>query len=87
VILGSFAADFAVFDIDYNGVADQRDIFLTRGDADRDGDVDSGDQAWLQRCQGRSAAQESCRPLDLDGSGVVDRLDSQIFTWLKRGPD
>ena len=84
-----FAADFSVYDINYDGVVSDQDIapILGDGDNDRDGDVDLADVAGFQRCFSRPGVGGTfCAPVDLTGDDRVDRHDVRAFFGSLTGP-
>lgn len=81
-----FANYFSVMDLDYDGVIDRRDVPITNGDVDHDGDSDLQDVAMFQRCFGNSTFNEECSPADFNRNEQIDANDTTRLRWALLGP-
>ncbi len=84
----AFACNFSLYDVNYDGVVDGRDLFYVGlpGDIDIDGDVDLADFATLAVCFGQVAGDQDpdCPPRafarsDLDRNEIVNLVDFSSF--------
>jgi hypothetical protein len=91
VVIGAFADDFHLFDLNHDGVVDLLDVALVAApaDLDGDGDVDLHDFAIFQSCLGTirgSAKWPACAAADLDIDGDVDIEDARRLAPRLDGP-
>ncbi len=86
VVVRDFASGFSLFDVDYDGVVDARDIIRENGDADIDGDIDLADFATQQTCFGRAGAFTPCVSVNFNGDDTVDLNDVRVLGWSLDGP-
>jgi hypothetical protein len=89
VTIQSFAADFSVYDVNYDGRVDTLDFLpeTPDGDADGDGDRDLFDFAVLQRCFGPEAELSPlCYPIDIIRNFIIDLADVVEFNRRLEGP-
>ncbi len=88
--IAGFAADFAVYDVNHDGVVEPLDVLLASAvaDADDDGDVDLADFGMIQQCFGNVAADwpANCPLVDLNGDGAVTVRDYRWFQAVLSGP-
>ncbi len=82
-----FANYLSILDVNYDGLIDGRDILLSNGDGDRDGDTDLQDFALLQLCFDNSAGSLRCAAYDLNHNDRVDQHDVSLFRWSMGGPE
>lgn len=83
VVIGAFALDFSLFDVNYDGVVDGRDPDA----ADVDIDFDLRDAALFQRCVLRDILIEPvCGGVDIDGDSRVTLGDWPGFIRELDGP-
>lgn len=88
-LIGGFAENFSVFDVNHDGRVDGLDLLVEEadGDVDEDEDVDLRDFARFQNCQGAATLGESeCISADLDLSGETNRDDLPWFIANLEGP-
>ncbi len=78
---------FSIFDVNYDAVVDHRDVSLSTGDSDQDGDADLRDFARLQLCFGKESATGICLTHDFDRNLSIDNADTAFFRWSMDGPD
>lgn len=91
VTLFDFGPNFSVFDVNYDGVIDNRDrrTLGVPSDFDNDGDVDLADFAVFLACFNgptRPAAHVTCSMADFDDDGDVDLADFATFLTCFNGP-
>jgi hypothetical protein len=91
VVLDGFPANFSVFDVSYDGMADDFDPLMVSvpGDVDGDDDADLGDFRTAQECltaPGEPVESIPCRLMDLDTDGDVDRGDMARLLARWGGP-
>jgi len=81
-----FAGYLSVFDVNQDGRIDGRDILLSDGDADHDGDADLRDFAILQSCFENSSCSQLCASNDFNRNDHIDEQDALLFRWTMGGP-
>jgi hypothetical protein len=88
-VIPNFARNFSLYDLNYDGVVDGRDVALSEplGDATDDGQVTMVDFGYFQRCFGMFNGEiDTCGIMDLNEDGIIDYLDYQEFSVRFRGP-
>lgn len=90
VVIPGFSLDFAVFDVNHNGIVDAIDVLLVSlpGDADNDGDVDLLDFGRMQDCFSGEDVPYSpaeCALCDFDADADVDTEDFVRFQLAVTG--
>ena len=90
VVLADFATDFAVYDLNHDGIVETADLLLVsaEGDADGDNDVDLADFARYQQCAGLDSGNwpAACGLADLDADGAITKNDHRWFVSVMTGP-